>query len=183
MGVCFVCLSPFQKGNYKSFKICLNCSVSWGSFFFSFFFFFCFFTKPPGEHPRNYNYSAAKIRTVVAARFLWLSEAEQGQSRKWSITYRIGFVPYFGAMRKTFRIAEVNNHERELGPNAMEVSNQEWGLEFSDQTLSASCAGTMNDLFQFCVFAVHTFVASRKAIRYSVNIALVYSCFLDRMLL
>ena len=127
MGICFVCLSPFQKRNYKSFKICLNCSASWVSFFVSFFFFFfCFFTKPLGEHPRNYNYSAAKIGTVVAARFLLLSEAEQVRSRKWSITYQIGFVPYFGAVRKTFRtIAEVNNQERELGPTAMEVSIQE----------------------------------------------------------
>ena len=45
------------------------------------------------------------------------------------------------------------------------------------------CSLRVNDLFQFCVFAVHTFVASRKAIRYSVNIALVYPCFLDGVVL
>ena len=35
---------------------------------------------------------------IVAARFLCWSEAEPRRSRKWSVTYRIGFLPYFGAV-------------------------------------------------------------------------------------
>ena len=50
-----------------------------------------------------------RTRTVVAARFLCRKEAAPGRSWKWSVTYRIGSVPYFGAVSTPVRpVAEVN---------------------------------------------------------------------------
>ena len=72
-------------------------------------------------------------RTVVAARFLWRSQVAPRRSRKWRVTYRIGFVPYFGAMWTPIRpVTEVNKWERGLEPTETEVKNiQELGIEFS----------------------------------------------------
>ena len=42
---------------------------------------------------------------ILVARFLCWSEAEPRRSSKWSVTYRVGFLPYFGAvwkLNKTF---------------------------------------------------------------------------------
>ena len=47
---------------------------------------------------------------------LWLNEAVPRRSRKWSVTYRIGFVPYFGVVWSPIQaVAEVNK----LVPNYM----------------------------------------------------------------
>ena len=72
-------------------------------------------------------------RTVVAARFLWRSEVAPRRSRKWRVTYRIGFVPYFGAMWTPIRpVTGVNKWEQGLEPTETEVKNiQELGIEFS----------------------------------------------------
>ena len=54
------------------------------------------------------------------------SEAAPLQSRRGSVTlltYRIGFVPHFGAVLTPIRIvAEVNNYEREMAPSETEVN-------------------------------------------------------------
>ena len=47
------------------------------------------------------------------------------------LTYRIGFVPHFGAVLTPIRIiAELNNYEREMAPTETGVNIQEGGLEF-----------------------------------------------------
>ena len=65
-------------------------------------------------------------------RFLWRSEAAPCRSRKWSVTNRIGFVAYFGAVWTLIRpVAEVNKQERGLKPTGTEVNIQGWRLEFN----------------------------------------------------
>ena len=52
------------------------------------------------------------------------------------LTYRIGFVPHFGAVLTPIQIvAELNNHEREIAPAETELNIQERGLEFSAPNL------------------------------------------------
>ena len=123
-----------------------------------FFFCFCFFffSRPLGEHPRNYNCSATKLLfgyvhttpdcfcaatksmqgfcshltgMIVAARFLWRNEADLHISDR--------FVPYFGAGRKTVRtVAEIN---RELKQQTFAIHGGQPELK-----LHKSCALRMS---------------------------------------
>ena len=71
-----------------------------------------------------------RTRTVAVARFLCRSEAAPGRSRKWNVTYRIGSVPYFGALSTPVRpVAEVN---RELTIRQRQRPwKRRWGIVFA----------------------------------------------------
>ena len=68
------------------------------------------------------SYRIGLLFTVISARFPYWSEAAPRRSLKWSVTYRIGSVPYFSAVWIPFRtVSEVNkwvykwDWERRLG--------------------------------------------------------------------
>ena len=68
--------------------------------------------------------------TVVEARFLCRSEAAPGRFRKWSVTYRIGSVPYFGAVSTPVRpVAEVNR-DLTIGQR-QHPWKRRWGIFFA----------------------------------------------------
>ena len=103
-----------------------------------------------------------------------------GRSRKCSVTYRIGFVPYFGAVNTySARHGSKISRSDDLNPLRREQIFRSGDWNLVHQTLSANRRGTMFDVCERLVpswaLAVHTIPDGfswppRQPMAYSVNI-------------
>ena len=117
---------------------------------------------------------------VVVAQFLSRSKVAPCWSRKWSNwnRYWIYFLPLFGVLWTPFRrVTEVNKEEWELEPTETEVNIQEWGLELSaPNPLGQPRRHDVQCVWRTCAppSCCCSNCTETKAIKYSVNIALVF---------